>query len=249
MQEITERQKNILETLVDEHIKNAFPISSDFLHSHYGFNVSPATIRMDLFELTKNGFLEKTHISGGRVPTDKGYRFFVNRLLESKQADREKQSIRENKRSKAEFNSLLEQAGNLFELSHEFAKNLALLSSNLGVAFFEDSDLFFREGIENVAKAPEFKNIDVFKDFLETAHNFEENFSDINLNSDKSVKVFIGEELPFGVKKFSVVIGRGELPKEENKSIVLGILGPKRMDFKKNIYLIESIIETIENYG
>ena len=83
MNDIETRRKQILETVISEYIDHALPVSSEFLKNECSLDISPATIRMDLVELTRDGFLQKTHISSGRVPTDKGYRFFVDTLFDT----------------------------------------------------------------------------------------------------------------------------------------------------------------------
>ena len=71
------RSKSILEAAIKEYIKNGDPVSSRELGKKYDFGVKEATIRNELNRLTKDGFLDQLHTSGGRVPTDKGYRAFV----------------------------------------------------------------------------------------------------------------------------------------------------------------------------
>ena len=85
---LSERQKNILGKTVFEYIRRAEPVSSGWLEHRYDMEISPATIRLELSYLTEEGYLEQPHTSAGRVPTDRGYRFFVDESLE-KYADTE----------------------------------------------------------------------------------------------------------------------------------------------------------------
>ena len=77
---ITDRQKGILNTLVEEYISSAEPVSSKELQKKHDFGVSPATIRNEMQRLMDAGFISQPHTSAGRVPTDKGYRFYVDNL-------------------------------------------------------------------------------------------------------------------------------------------------------------------------
>jgi len=86
---ITERQKTILSSIVDEYINSAQPVSSKFLEKKYDFGICPASIRIEMQKLTDAGFLYQPHTSAGRVPTDKGYRFFVDDLLEKDSFNKE----------------------------------------------------------------------------------------------------------------------------------------------------------------
>ena len=77
-----ERQKNILKSIIEEYIKTARPVSSKSLCKK--FKVSSATIRNDMQELENLGYLEKQHISSGRIPSEIGYRYYVDSLMEPK---------------------------------------------------------------------------------------------------------------------------------------------------------------------
>lgn len=76
-----ERKKRILQAVIDEYVNTAEPVSSAALVEKYGLNYSSATVRNELAELEKNGYLDKTHTSSGRVPSEKGYRFYVDELI------------------------------------------------------------------------------------------------------------------------------------------------------------------------
>ena len=76
-----ERKKEILQAVIDEYVNTAEPVSSAALVEKYGLNYSSATVRNELAELEKNGYLDKTHTSSGRVPSEKGYRFYVDELV------------------------------------------------------------------------------------------------------------------------------------------------------------------------
>ena len=76
------RQQEIFEIVVEEFIKSARPVGSEFLAENYDLEVSPATIRNDLASLEELGFLAKPHTSGGRIPTSRGWHFFTHEILE-----------------------------------------------------------------------------------------------------------------------------------------------------------------------
>ncbi len=78
--QIDERNENILMAVIQSFIYTAEPVGSRMLSKRYNFGLSPATIRNVMSDLEESGFLEQTHISAGRVPTDLGYRFYVNHL-------------------------------------------------------------------------------------------------------------------------------------------------------------------------
>lgn len=78
---IDERKKRILQAIIEEYINTAEPVSSAAILQNYGLECSSATIRNDMSELEHIGYLDKPHTSAGRVPSAKGYRFYVDELL------------------------------------------------------------------------------------------------------------------------------------------------------------------------
>lgn len=84
--ESQDRAGRILAALVDEYISSGEPVASSFLANAAGLGVSPATIRSILSKLEDEGFVQQPHTSAGRIPTDRGYRFYVDLLLEAKRS-------------------------------------------------------------------------------------------------------------------------------------------------------------------
>src|SRR5690348_18452489 len=78
---MTERQKQILSAIIEQYAEVAVPVGSSLLAKVFG--VSSATIRAEMAELERLGFIAQPHTSAGRIPTDKGYRFYVNSLVEN----------------------------------------------------------------------------------------------------------------------------------------------------------------------
>ena len=78
--DLDERKKQILKAIVVEYIDTIEPVSSNTLINKYGLDCSSATVRNEMAELEKKGYLEKTHTSSGRIPSTKGYQFYVDNL-------------------------------------------------------------------------------------------------------------------------------------------------------------------------
>lgn len=78
---LDDRKKKVLQAIVEEYINTAEPVSSNSLTNNYGLNYSSATIRNEMADLEKNGYLDKTHTSSGRIPSEKGYRYYVDELI------------------------------------------------------------------------------------------------------------------------------------------------------------------------
>src|SRR5499425_3759218 len=87
-QDTADRSKRVLAALIREYISTGEPVASSLLVSAAGLGVSSATVRNILARLEAEGFVQQPHTSAGRIPTDRGYRFYVDLLLESKRANR-----------------------------------------------------------------------------------------------------------------------------------------------------------------
>jgi heat-inducible transcriptional repressor len=93
-EQLTQRSQTILRLVVREHIATAAPVSSKAISEHYHLGVSPATIRNEMADLEEQGYLTHPHTSAGRVPTEKGYRYFVEKLMgESRLSSTEQRTI------------------------------------------------------------------------------------------------------------------------------------------------------------
>jgi len=233
---VTERQKEILNRIVADYIDLAQPVSSEFLEEKHHFGICPATIRIEMQKLTDTGFLYQPHTSAGRVPTDKGYRFFVDNLFE-KGFPKEKTLLK--------VEDLIErEMGDGVRFLQSLTKNLASFSSNsLALGYLFDEDLFWKEGWEDVLGEPEFKETKVITDFADVIKHFEKEIEDIKINSE--IKVYIGKENPFSkAKEFSIIISSCHFPDKEKG--VLAIAGPKRMAYDKNINSLNYLTKLLE---
>ncbi len=238
MNDLTERQKTLLEIIIQEHIENASPISSKFIENEYDLGVSPATIRAEMYELIEKGYLFQPHTSSGRMPTDKGYRFFVNTLSEKEIEKMEWRLIRKVRKMKKEI-----AVRSLF--MREFTRFLAETSSSLTVSYFPQDNILLKEGWGEVLKDPEFNNVQKVHGFLEMVNDFEKNIDNF-LEPQKldCMRVYIGSEAPFSEKEdFSILISPCQIKKKDG---CIAIIGPKRMPYEKNISLFDSIIKLLE---
>ncbi|GAB6138346.1 heat-inducible transcriptional repressor HrcA [Halanaerobaculum tunisiense] len=112
---VTDRKKKILKAIVKEYITTAEPVGSRKLTRRYNFDVSSATIRNEMADLEEAGYLEQPHRSAGRVPSDKGYRFYVDSLMDLNQlSSTQAESIKQKYDSKEqEIQGLIEDTSQL----------------------------------------------------------------------------------------------------------------------------------------
>jgi heat-inducible transcriptional repressor len=107
-EQLTQRQKDILRTIVQSFIEKAIPVASLHLAKHFFVDLSPATIRNVMAELEMRGYLDHPHTSAGRIPTDRGYREYVNNLMHpSKLSNAEKSAIEQHVASTIETEEIL----------------------------------------------------------------------------------------------------------------------------------------------
>src|SRR4051794_16057115 len=114
-QDAPDRSKRVLAALVREFIASGEPVASSLLVTAAGLGVSSATVRNILSRLEEEGFVQQPHTSAGRIPTDRGYRFYVNLLLESKRSGRTADAVEARLRRDAAplVDSLLSQASHV----------------------------------------------------------------------------------------------------------------------------------------
>ena len=108
---LSDRRQRVLAALIEEYVARAIPVGSRTLTERYGLGVSPATIRNELSMLEDEGYISQPHTSAGRVPTDYGYRTFVDNLIETgaiAEDESTKQAIEELRRSAKQLDDLLE---------------------------------------------------------------------------------------------------------------------------------------------
>ncbi len=121
--ELSEREREILRYVVYRFIDSAAPVASRYISKHHHLNLSAATIRNVLSDLEELGYIHHPHTSAGSIPTDKGYRYFVDWLMEIQQlTSREKGNIRRQFDMVIESNEILSEAARLLgTISHQLS--------------------------------------------------------------------------------------------------------------------------------
>jgi heat-inducible transcriptional repressor len=228
------RQEKILECIIEEYTSTALPIGSKVLVEKYGIEASTATIRNEMVELEEQGYLYQPHISAGRIPTDKGYRYFVEELMKDKElSKREQIKLQE---------ELLKLRAKNMRLSRTSAKLLSGITGNLAISGILDKDEFFDDfGMKELLSEPEFQKLDDVCRLAETMDYIDEMFDKIVKEmKEGETKIFIGAENPMGkISNCSMIVSPYKL--KNGQQGVLALIGPKRMKYAKNKSLIEYI--------
>lgn len=227
---ISSRQEYILITLIKEYIKTAQPISSGFLVEKYKLDISPATARNEMAELEDRGYIYQPHTSAGRVPTSKAYDYYVKNYVINQEV------------KKSSFGSLNEVFSQSEEGFKKTAKSMAEISKNAVFWAFHKNDLYYT-GISNLFLQPEFRSSEIVFDVSIIIDRMEEIIAEIFDDLSFGENIFIGENNPFGSFLSTTLL------KYNNKkqSSIVGILGPLRSDYEKNLGLIRFLKNKLEN--
>ncbi|MCK9408978.1 MAG: heat-inducible transcriptional repressor HrcA [Bacteriovoracaceae bacterium] len=123
MNSLNDREKTILHNIVHSYIQTAIPVGSRFIAKRRDIGLSPATIRNVMSDLEYLGYLGHPHTSAGRIPTDKGYRFYVNELMEIDQlSEKEQESIQTQLQGNIETDELLKITSKILgTISHQLS--------------------------------------------------------------------------------------------------------------------------------
>jgi heat-inducible transcriptional repressor len=139
MRELDARKQTILRAVIVEYVDTAEPIGSEMLSRKYELGVKSATVRNELAELTELGLLEQPHTSAGRIPSDLGYRYYVDRLIDHRDVE---------DASRTRLNDAVGEADALRELLSDTVKALSRITRLLGVATtIRDTQLVVRNAV------------------------------------------------------------------------------------------------------
>ncbi len=219
---MTERQAAILSTIVEIYAQTAEPVGSAALVERFG--TSSATIRAEMGALEDLGFIMQPHISAGRVPTDKGYRAYVNSIGEAKTDNRVSQAL--TKRIKS--------AGDLDRAIKRAAESLSEVTQNVGLVTTAEG-MFFT-GLASLFGQPEYFGGRQAYEVARLLDNLDEWLGEAA--PEDRVSVFIGRENPIGKSSgASLIIARFTSPYSDRSYV--GVLGPTRQNYERVIGLVD----------
>ena len=242
--EITERQKDILCQIIEEYAETASPVGSVTLAKLFG--VSPATVRAEMARLESVGLIAQPHTSAGRVPTDAGYRFYVNhlamddgfckantprmmdvpevRLIEDGGLSRSKYAMERRATSQSQADAAIREAVDI----------LVELTGNLGLATIGKQ--LYLSGISRLFMQPEFGDTKRVQAVAKLLDNLEPWL--MEAAPGEALNIFIGHENPIGKNsEVSLIISKFRSPFSDRSYI--GVLGPTRQNYSKVMSLVK----------
>ena len=229
-----ERKSKVLHTLVRTHISSAKPVSSSAIIKQGQLQISPATVRHIVHALDAAGFVFQPHTSAGRLPTDMGYRSYVDHLKTSELA----QVLR---------SQIIEYFGKSDNQSPQGMKDLADFLANQTESYVAIGNMqtgsVTQAGVSNIIHAS--TQVDEKVAIMEELSEVIDNVSDIVIKASKTIsdqpEVYIGQENPFmNSEHLSIIIGTTTLANGQIGLIVL--VGPKRMTYQRNISLLSELM-------
>ena len=230
---MTDRQAQILAAIIEQYAEVAAPVGSVTLAKLFG--VSSATIRAEMARLEEAGMITQPHTSAGRIPTDKGYRFYVNQLTQSQQSQ-------ELARPSRAIDTRVAQAGRADLAIRSAVDMLVELTNNVGLATIGDQ--LYLSGFARLFTQPEFMQGGPIHEVARLLDNIEPWLREAVPN--EPLNVYIGSENPIGKSSgCSLIISRFRSPYSDFSYI--GVLGPTRQSYRDVMHLVGHAGQTLEN--
>lgn len=228
---MTGRQKQILTAIIEQYAEVAVPVGSSLLAKLFG--VSSATIRAEMASLEEKGYISQPHTSAGRIPTDKGYRFYVNEIAEGNDGQSPQMLERSTRALDARVASYVD-ADRADRAIRSAVDSLCEITQNLGIATIGDQ--LYMSGMGNLFSQPEFlANPASVQQVARLLDNLEPWLREAAPN--EPLNVFIGAENPIGKSsQSSLIVSRFRSPYSDRSYI--GVLGPTRQDYAKVMRLV-----------
>ncbi len=233
MHDLTQRQIDILKSLIEEYIETANPVGSETLEKKHSVSASPATIRNEMVRLTELGYLQKPHTSAGRIPTPLGMKFYVTQLMKEKEL-----SVAEEVAVKEKLWDYRERDQRFLK---EVTKRLAEKTKAMAVITTDEGDIYC-SGYANILDMPEFYDIDITKNLLGLVDEFDL-FREIFAQSvgEEDIHIMLGED--FGPKlshEYGFVFTNYKTPLHSGGQI--GVIGPVRLNYT-------NVVPTVRYFG
>lgn len=222
MNTLSEREQDVLEAVVRDYIINATPVSSERLREISDIDVSPATFRAVMGDLEETGYLVQPHTSAGRIPTQKGYRFFVDSCI----------SYNEHH---PQYHASLPLHDDPEALVHYIVSKTRLF----GAYVHTEQHVYIQFGVGEALRAPEFtdrERVQEFGAFVDVVRESADAYHAALTRSRVSYAIFIEQENPVPeARTLGVVVSNS------SKKGMLFIIGPSRMDYERVLRILYSL--------
>lgn len=235
---MTDRQAKILQAIVEQYAEVAVPVGSVLLAKTFG--VSSATIRAEMVKLEEMGYIEQPYTSAGRIPTDRGYRYYVNSVSE-REFDSKSTKVGFVDRSAMAIDTRIKNAGHASKAIRSAVDSLVEITGHLSIGTIGDQ--LYMSGVSNLFHNPDFSDINSVHEVASLIDNLEPWLYEAAPNQPLSV--YIGSENPVGKSSgCSLIISRYRSPYSDNSYI--GVVGPTRQNYPQTMNLVSYAGKTLE---
>ncbi|MFT7538233.1 MAG: transcriptional regulator of heat shock response [Lysobacterales bacterium] len=236
--DILERKQRVLGVTVKQYIDTIAPVSSAYLVNEYFSDLSSATIRNILSELEGDGYLMHPHTSAGRVPTQRGYRFYVDNLVHEIQLlEDEKKRIRgEYIQEKNELNEILQRVSQVVSDATHYTSIVSVDGWGTRLIL---------SGTQYIVEYPNENDVHKIKNILEALERKERIYEIINQQLEHRIESFIGAEIECSqMSDCSLVVSQYKT--QSGPSGRIAVLGPTRMDYQKVYSTLDYVTQLME---
>ncbi|QQR93865.1 hypothetical protein IPJ91_01755 [bacterium] len=244
MFELTERQRQLINAVIEMFMQTATPVGSEELKDTYSFDFSAATIRNELADLAKEGLLFKEHSSAGRVPTTLAWRYYITEVLNETPQDVLSEIEHRNR--------IIQNRFSIDRIVKEATSSLAEYTNYASLGIVRNTNRqnqytpIYLSGLANLIDLPEFHDIEKFKtliQLLEDSHSLNKIFDMSKVNND--ISILIGEEM--GLTELShvaLVFSKFHIGKNDN--VILSVIGPSRLNYSKVIPAVRMMMKNVQ---
>lgn len=234
---MTERQKEILFAIVEQYAEVASPVGSVTLAKLFG--VSSATIRSEMAKLEELGYITAPHTSSGRIPTDTGYRIYVNNITDASMGELPAGVDRSVKTIDAHIQSHSSTADQVIRSA---VNSLVELTDNLSFATIGGE--IYMNGIANLFMQPEFAEVEPIRAVASLIDNIEPWLDEVQPN--QPLNVYIGSENPIGKQSgATLIISKFRSPYSDRSYI--GVVGPTRQNYARTMHFVQRAGKVLED--
>lgn len=236
--ELTERQKALLKMIIEEYISSAEPISSGYLTKKFNLNISAATIRNEMAELIRRGYLDQPHVSAGRIPTHEAYRLYIRELMENYDLP----VLKEVAMKQNVYNNRYE----IDKFLHSAANALSDATGLMSIVSTTDGRVF-SSGMVNILDHVEFYDIDVSRAVLNLVDNFSIIDDLLVKRNTANICVILGEEFERKALYPVSVVTKSYISGTKKGNVM--VLGPSRMEYKRVIPSVNYMSGILQELG
>jgi len=240
--QLSERKKLILNAIVNEYIETAEPVSSVTIVNKYHAGCSSATVRNEMADLEEMGYLDKPHTSAGRMPSGRGYRFYVDSIFPYKTPESAGAKLRRS------FLSQLSETDDVIEKAADFISNFTNYTV-IGMDSYENTPRrVYTGGVVNIFNHPEYKNLEKARrliGFIDSRDSIYKMISETN--GEDRMQILIGDENIYeDLKDCSIVVSHYR--DMRGRWGGLGIIGPTRMQYARVVASLQTMTDMIQKW-